>query len=215
MLARQHYATLERILEPLGEAPALFTASFRILDGKSVSRKTLLGAIEAGIPRIIVGTHALIQPDVRFQDLGLVIVDEQHRFGVAQRAALQEAAFRSRDGEAKGKNERVPHFLTMTATPIPRTLALAFFGNLDISVLDEMPQNRLPIKTRVAKSETDKREVFRFIDREIESGRQAFIIFPLVEESLALKDVKAATVEHARLAESVFRTGAWAWYTGV
>jgi ATP-dependent DNA helicase RecG len=200
VLARQHYETLTRLFASFGLVPALFTGSARILDGETVSRKTMLKAVEAGIPPLIVGTHALIQPDIRFHKLSLVVVDEQHRFGVAQRAALQEKSFQAEDGAAR----LVPHFLTMTATPIPRTLTLAFFGNLDISLLDEMPPGRTPVKTRVIKTAEERARCYAFVDRELSAGRQAFIIFPLVEESLALKGVLAAVAEHARLAEEVF-----------
>lgn len=200
VLARQHYENLQKIFEPLGESVALFTGSYRILHGQKVSRKTLQGALANGIVRIVVGTHALLSDDVAFQNLSLIVVDEQHRFGVAQRAKLQDLSFQSQDGNTT----LVPHFLTMTATPIPRTLSLAFFGNLDISVLDELPHGRLPIITKVARTDAAREKVYTFIDQEITRGHQAFIIFPLVEESLALKEVKAAVAEHQKLTEKVF-----------
>ena len=335
VLARQHYENLSKLFESVDESVALFTGSYRILHGQTVTRKTLQGALENGITRIVVGTHALLSEDVTFQNLSLIVVDEQHRFGVAQRAKLQditlqtntdleqtnsdqkllhedvtykvrgalfavkkqlglghkeaiyqkalaeelkkqniqftkEASINIKYDEKKigqyrpdfiienkvvvelkalpnmGKFEKqqvwhylkgssyevallanfghtdieierfintsldksvssqhksvpmVPHFLTMTATPIPRTLSLAFFGNLDISVLDELPHGRLPIITKVARTEIARTKIYQFIDQEIKKGRQAFIIFPLVEESLALKDDKAAIIEHEK-----------------
>lgn len=200
ILARQHFENLSRLFRDTGNQIALLTGSYRVLDNENVTRKTLVNAIRSGIPKIVVGTHALLQEDVAFHELGLIIVDEQHRFGVAQRAKLQEAGFGSQDGSPT----LVPHFLTMTATPIPRTLTLAFFGNLDLSLLDELPKNRKPVITKLAVTDRDREKVYTFIRSEIAKGRQAFIIFPLVEESLALKEVRAAVAEHKRLEESVF-----------
>lgn len=216
VLARQHFESLTKLFTPTPHALALLTGSYRLLDGKTVTRPTLLKAIAAGIPSVIVGTHALIQEDVTFQNLALVIVDEQHRFGVAQRAKLQDTVLTDTDStqtntahpqksaSSRHKSALVPHFLTMTATPIPRTLSLAFFGNLDLSILDEMPKDRKPIITRLAGSPQERERVYEFVRQEIAAGRQAFVIFPLVEESLALKDVKAAVAEHRRLEEHVF-----------
>ncbi len=200
VLARQHYESFNTLFAGTGHDVALFTSSYRLLDGKTTTRPTLLKAIAAGIPKIIIGTHALLQEDVRFESLALIVVDEQHRFGVSQRARLQELSFNSIDGS----KELVPHFLSMTATPIPRTLTLAFFGNLDLSLLDELPKNRKPIITKIGTTERDRQKIYEFIQSEIAQGRQAFVIFPLVEESLAVKDVKAAVVEHQHLTETVF-----------
>lgn len=200
VLARQHYENLSRLFASVDESVALFTGSYRILHNQSVTRKTLQSALREGIVRIVVGTHALLQEDIRFQNLSLIVVDEQHRFGVAQRAKLQSLSFSLEDGQ----NTVVPHFLTMTATPIPRTLSLAYFGNLDISVLDELPPGRVPIITKVARSDAARQKIYSFIDQEVTKGRQAFIIFPLVEESLALKDIKSAIKEHQTLTEKIF-----------
>lgn len=200
VLARQHFESVSTLLAGTGHGVALFTGSYRISDGKTTTRPTLLKAIAAGIPKIIIGTHALLQEDVTFESLALIVVDEQHRFGVSQRARLQELSFNSLDG-LKGT---VPHFLSMTATPIPRTLTLAFFGNLDLSLLDELPKNRKPIITKIGSTARDRQKIYEFIQSEIAKGRQAFVIFPLVEESLALKDVKAAVAEHQHLTETVF-----------
>ncbi len=200
VLARQHFKNLSRIFGKTDHGLALFTGSYRILGGNTVTRPTLIKAISAGIPKIIIGTHALLQNDVTFDTLALIVVDEQHRFGVSQRARLQELSFGSLDGS----EEKVPHFLSMTATPIPRTLTLAFFGNLDLSLLDELPKDRKPIITKIARTSLDREKVYAFVQSEITKGRQVFIIFPLVEESLALKDIKAAVAQHKHLAETVF-----------
>ncbi|MDO8566078.1 MAG: ATP-dependent DNA helicase RecG [Candidatus Moranbacteria bacterium] len=200
VLARQHFESLSKIFRETQHDITLFTGSYRIFGGTTVTRPTLLKAISAGIPKIIVGTHALLQNDVAFDNLALIVVDEQHRFGVSQRARLQELSYTSLD-ESK---EIVPHFLSMTATPIPRTLTLAFFGNLDLSLLDELPKDRKPIITRIAASNSEREKTYALVRSEIAKGRQAFIIFPLVEESLALKEIKAAVAEHKRLEEEVF-----------
>jgi ATP-dependent DNA helicase RecG len=143
---------------------------------------------------LIIGTHAIIQKDVNFKNLALVIIDEQHRFGVAQRSVLQQATMELKDGKKKS----IPHLLTMTATPIPRTLAIAFFGSLDLSILDEMPKNRKPIKTKIVLPE-QRDQVYVFMRKEIDAGRQVFVILPFVEESKVLTEVKAATKEHKKL----------------
>ncbi len=200
VLALQHAASFHRIFAPLGKNVAILTGSTSLLSGKPISKKALLQAIAAGIPDIVIGTHALLEDKVRFHSLALVVVDEQHRFGVAQRAKLQEKAFQSEDGS----DSTIPHFLTMTATPIPRTLALTLFGNLELSLLDEMPRNRKPIITRVAASDAAREKVYAFIEQELAKDRQAFVILPLVEASKAMEEVKAATTEHARLAKDVF-----------
>ena len=200
VLATQHARTFERIFAPLGKNVALLTGSLSTLSGRPINRGALVKAIAAGIPDIVIGTHAILEDRVRFRSLALIVVDEQHRFGVAQRAKLQEQAFVSEDGS----DAVVPHFLTMTATPIPRTLALTLFGNLDLSLLDEMPRGRQPIITRVATSDTARKKVYAFIKQELEKGHQAFVILPLVETSKAMEEVRAATSEHDRLAKEVF-----------
>jgi len=168
-------------------------------DTKKISRIELLGNIKTGKINVIIGTHALIQKDVRFKNLVLVVVDEQHRFGVQQRAYLQKEIANINDG-LPGK---IPHLLSMTATPIPRTLTLAFFGDLDLSILDEMPKNRKPIITKIVLP-SKREEAYDFVRSEIAEGRQAFFIFPLVEESSKLTELKAATQEHERLSRDIF-----------
>jgi ATP-dependent DNA helicase RecG len=161
-----------------------------------ISRNDLLSEIKNGNINLLIGTHAIIQKDVHFKNLALVIIDEQHRFGVVQRAHLQQETLGLKDGIKKA----VPHLLSMTATPIPRTLSIAFTGSLDLSVLDEMPKNRKPIITKIVPP-TGRKEIYNFIAREIETGRQVFVILPLIEESKAMTELKAATTEYKKLAE--------------
>ena len=220
VLARQHYLSFSKLFEKYGINIALLTNSYRevnnfqfsifalksifndkILKNKKNSRDYLLKNLSDGRINLIIGTHALIQKDIKFKNLALVIIDEQHRFGVAQRAALQSETMAIDDG----KHKTIPHLLTMTATPIPRSLAIAFFGSLDLSILDEMPKNRKPIITKVVPRD-ERQKIYEFIRSEIGKGRQAFVILPLVEESLAetMADVKAATVEFERLSKEIF-----------
>jgi ATP-dependent DNA helicase RecG len=184
ILAEQHFITFRQLLEPLGIPVTLLTSSLTGRD-RGARRK----AVAAGDVGCVVGTHALVQQGVDFRRLGLAVVDEQHRFGVAQRARL------------KGKGER-PDLLVMTATPIPRTLALTLYGDLDVSVLDELPPGRRPVKT-VARTEAKRREIFAFLRKEVAEGRQAYVVYPLVEESEQL-DLKAATDMARRLRRDVF-----------
>ncbi|HUU50316.1 MAG TPA: ATP-dependent DNA helicase RecG [Nitrospinota bacterium] len=184
ILAEQHYFNIKTISKRLGIEAALLTSGV-----KGKKRKEILEEIFNGKKDIIIGTHALIQEDVRFKKLGLVVVDEQHKFGVMQRASLKK----------KGYN---PDVLVMTATPIPRTLALTVYGDLDISIIDEMPQNRLNVITK-GFYDNKRREVYTFIRQEIEKGRQAYIVFPLVEES-ENSDLKAATEMASHLKEEIF-----------
>ncbi len=204
ILARQHFENLSKLFSIYKFNIVLLTSSCKDIrcplgHRMSKSRSALLKKIQSGEINLIIGTHALIQKDVRFKNLALIIIDEQHRFGVAQRAYLQQEVSQIND-DVKGK---IPHFLTMTATPIPRTLALAFFGNLDISVLDEMPAKRKKIITKTINPKK-REETYEFIRTEIKNGRQIFVILPLVEESKVLTEVKAATEEHKRLSEKIF-----------
>ncbi|WP_346766834.1 ATP-dependent DNA helicase RecG [Pseudoflavitalea sp. G-6-1-2] len=165
ILARQHFANIEKLLRDLPVNVKILTGST-----KKAERKKILEELEAGAIHLLVGTHALVEDPVVFHNLGLAIVDEQHRFGVAQRAKLW------------AKAPIPPHMLVMTATPIPRTLAMTAYGDLDYSVMDELPPNRKPIQT-VHRYEQARSQVMGFIRSEIEKGRQAYIIFPLIEES--------------------------------
>lgn len=168
ILARQHFEGLKKLVEDLPIKIGLLTGSSTAREKKEALEATLNGEIT-----ILTGTHALIEDAVQFKNLGLAIVDEQHRFGVAQRAKLWE------------KSELNPHILVMTATPIPRTLALTAYGDLDYSVMDEMPAGRIPIQT-VHRMAYARPQVMNFIKTEIERGRQAYIIYPLIEESAKL-----------------------------
>ncbi len=200
VLAKQHFESLLTFFRDEPFETALFTQAYQRIGSEHVNRDTLLQSIQSGIARVIIATHAVLQKNIRFQNLSLVIVDEQHRFGVAQRAYLQQEATTLNDG----LDNAIPHFLTMTATPIPRTLTLSFFGNLDLSLLDEMPKDRKSIITRIASSQADRKYVYQFIQREITKDRQAFVILPFVEESKTMTEVKAAIAEHKRLAEDIF-----------
>ncbi len=174
ILADQHYEGLKEYAQKLGIRIGLLTGS-----SKKSERKILHEMLLSGDLNILVGTHALIEDAVKFKNLGLCVIDEQHRFGVAQRARLWK------------KNPRVaPHMLVMTATPIPRTLAMTIYGDLDVSVIDELPAGRKPIKT-IHKYDSNRLRVFGFVDEEIKKGRQAYIVYPLIEESekLDLKDL--------------------------
>ncbi|MCD5397403.1 ATP-dependent DNA helicase RecG [candidate division NPL-UPA2 bacterium] len=178
ILAEQHFLTLQKWLLPLGIRVALLIGSI-----SSRMRKESLEEIASGQADIVVGTHALIQEKINFSRLSLAIIDEQHRFGVRQRATLKE------------KGIKTPDILIMTATPIPRTLALTVYGDLDISTLDELPPGRRPVATYGVK-ERDRPGVYKFLEEEIKKGRQAYIVYPLIEESEKL-EVKAA----AKMAE--------------
>ncbi len=182
-LAEQHFATLQSLMP--GEAVPL-----GLLTGSTPGRRAadLRGKLASGELALVVGTHALIEPAVSFARLGVVVVDEQHRFGVRQRAAL----------DAKGRGDESPHVLHMTATPIPRTLALVSYTDLDFTLLRELPRGRRPIQTFVCSTAAERARAYERIREELRAGRQAFVVCPLVEESEALQ-ARAATAEFERL----------------
>lgn len=182
ILAQQHYNNLQQWLSPMGISVGLFLGS----QGKKI-REKFRTDLRNGQMNIAVGTHALIQEDVDFNNLGAIVVDEQHRFGVKQRNVLK-------------KKSQNPQMLTMTATPIPRTLALTVHGDLDLTIIDELPKGRKPIKTSLV---TSHRGVYELIQSEINAGRQAYVVYPLIEESETLS-AKAATIEAERLQKEVF-----------
>jgi ATP-dependent DNA helicase RecG len=165
ILATQHHQSISEMLQGTGLEVGLLTGSTKIKE-----RRRLHEALRTGELHFLVGTHALIEPDVVFNNLGLTIIDEQHRFGVAQRAALW------------AKNSLAPHVLVMTATPIPRTLAMTLYGDLDVSVIDELPKGRKPIKTLHA-NDTQRLRVFAFMREQIALGRQVYMVYPMIEES--------------------------------
>lgn len=185
ILARQHAQTLQNLLEPFGINVALLIGSV-----KGTARKELLGHISNGDVQVVVGTHALIQDTVSFHKLGFVIIDEQHRFGVSQRQVLLDKA------------PLMPHMLAMTATPIPRSLQLTVFGELDISVLDELPANRKPILTQIV-SPISSAKIYGAIDQQIEQGRQAYVICSLIDDS-ENSDKKSVEAEFKKLKNSIF-----------
>ena len=184
ILAEQHLMTLTQLLEPLAVEVALLTNAVKGKARERVGAGTADGSIKC-----VVGTHALVQGDVRFRRLGLAVVDEQHRFGVNQRATLR----------SKGES---PDVLVMTATPIPRTLALTLYGDLEVSVIDELPPGRKPVVTK-ARTESARRQIYGFLREQVSEGRQVYVVYPLVEESEAL-DLRAATEMAARLQDEVF-----------
>jgi len=213
ILAKQHFNEFKKLLKPFQVKIALLTSSTTKIydDGLegSVSKQLLNKIIASSNPVIVIGTHALIQKNVRFNYLGLIIIDEQHRFGIEQRKKLI--------AKNANKNE-TPHLLSMTATPIPRTLALAFYGDLDLSVLDELPKGRKEIITKVI-TPRGREKVYNFIRGEIKKGRQAFVICPRIEEietsDIKAKDlitlserlnyeVKAVKKEYKKLSEEIF-----------
>jgi len=189
ILAEQHFRKLSAWLDPLGVRIAWLTGSLG-----TKARRESMAAIESGEAQLIVGTQALIQDKVVFANLGLVILDEQHRFGVGQRLEL------SRKGEAAG-GALIPHQLNMSATPIPRTLAMTFFADLDVSVIDELPPGRSPIITKLASDER-RDEILALVAQEVRSGRQAYWVCPLVEESEALQ-LQTAVDTHQQLSEAL------------
>lgn len=188
ILAHQHYESFRALLKGFEIKVALLTGS-----AKPTEKKEILKGLADGDIQVIIGTHALISPEIKFWALALVVVDEQHRFGVDQRMALKTA---------NGENGKMPHFLSMSATPIPRTLALTVFGDLDISVLTDMPPGRKRVQTNLIPPEK-REDGYRFIDQKIEEGRQVFVICPLVSASDKL-GVKSAEEEAVRLDKSIF-----------
>jgi ATP-dependent DNA helicase RecG len=190
LLAEQHFATIERFTETLGVRAALLTG-----DATKAGRKRLYGELERGEIQLAVGTHALIQEGVHMPALGLGIVDEQHRFGVLQRAAM----LRRLRGDA---DPRSPHILLMTATPIPRTLAMTIYGDLDVSILDELPPGRKPVRTMIF-NEAERGRVYQLAKRELDQGRQGYVVYPLVEAS-EKEDLRDATSMAKELGRTVF-----------
>jgi ATP-dependent DNA helicase RecG len=184
ILAEQHFINIHSLLEKLGLEVVLLTSSI-----KKNQRESILQKIENGTAQVVVGTHALIQESVSFSKLGLAIIDEQHRFGVMQRAMLKKKGI-------------LPDVLVMTATPIPRTLALTLYGDLDVSIIDQMPPGRKSINTILWKKNS-REELYQFLTEEINKGRQAYIVYPLVEES-EKADLSAATESFHLLQEKIF-----------
>lgn len=186
ILASQHAETLQSLLAPFGVNVGLLTGSV-----KGAARKTLYEQIENGAVDVVVGTHALIQDTVKFRRLGFVVIDEQHRFGVAQRQKLLE------------KSEHMPHLLAMTATPIPRSLALTLYGELDVSILNELPKGRKPIDTKIW-SPNNREKLYQTIEAELSKGRQAYVICSLIDDNPE-NDTKSVEAEYKKLNTMVFK----------
>lgn len=165
ILATQHYDTISKMVEPIGVSVRLLTGSTGAKTRREIHEK-----LEDGTLQILIGTHAVIEDNVKFHNLGFVVIDEQHRFGVAQRARLWQ------------KNSIPPHVLVMTATPIPRTLAMTVYGDLDVSVIDELPPGRKPVTT-VLRYNEQREQLYRFVHQQITAGRQIYIVYPLIEEN--------------------------------
>lgn len=193
ILASQHYKTILELLRNHQDKICLLTRTRQFLGKKEISKKMLIKSIKEGKVKIIIGTHALIQQDVYFKNLSLAIIDEQHRFGVNQRKALRSSS---------GSGQLTPHLLSMTATPIPRSLALALYGDLDISIIREMPLERKKIITKVVDSQK-RQKAYDFVKKEITAGRQVFVVCPLVDPSDKL-GVKSVTSEFEKLNKEVF-----------
>ena len=185
LLAEQHFRSMSAMLKPLDIEPILLTGSI-----KAKARREIASRLAEATPSLVVGTHALVQQATEFSNLGLAVVDEQHRFGVEQRKALG----------AKGES---PDVLLMTATPIPRSLALTLYGDLDLSILDERPPGRQAITTAL-RPESARTRVLEFVSKELEKGRQAYVVYPVIEES-EKTDLKAATTEFEILKEGAFK----------
>jgi ATP-dependent DNA helicase RecG len=186
ILATQHAATLASLLEPFNIKVALLVGST-----KAKAKQNVKLHIKAGDADVAVGTHALIQKDNEFHKLGLVVIDEQHRFGVAQRAELLKSG------------QKMPHLLSMTATPIPRSLQLTLYGELDVSILSELPKGRQPIATKVV-SPLARHTVYEQIDKQIAAGRQAYVVCPIVADG-ANAELKSVEAEYDHLMKSVFK----------
>jgi len=208
VLAKQHFQTFKKFLEKQNISIALLTSSENIVNNiKKTTRTKLKKQIAMGEVRIIIGTHSLIQESVIFKNLALAIIDEQHRFGVAQRAALQKKIYQMDDGLPT-----IPHLLSMTATPIPRTLALTIYGNLDISLIKEMPKGRRKIVTKII-NPPSRQKTYDFIKKQVEQKKQIFVICPLIEKSEKIstnsktslnEEIKSVTKEYEKLSQKIF-----------
>jgi len=191
ILAQQHYKTISSLFKKFKIKAGLLTRADKKISGRRTTQKNITAHIANGKLQVIIGTHAIIQEKVTFKNLGLVIIDEQHRFGVDQRKTLKL--------KPKG---RLPHLLSMTATPIPRSLALTLYGDLDLSIITEMPKGRKKVLTKIVPPEKRKL-AYNFIHDEIKKGRQVFVVCPLIEGSDKL-GVKAATAEYEKLKKQIF-----------
>lgn len=190
ILARQHYQTIQNYLKNYPHQVGLLTRNFQIINDQEVSKTEYKNALSNGSLHISIGTHAQLQEDIKFANLALVVIDEQHRFGVGQRSFL------------KTTSKQAPHLLSMSATPIPRTLALSLYGNLAVSVLKQVPSGRKPIITQLV-TEAERDQAYQFVKKQIAEGRQAFIITPRVEDS-ETSEVRSVKKEFERLSQEIF-----------
>jgi ATP-dependent DNA helicase RecG len=197
VLAEQHYGNLQKFADGLGISSALLTAGT-----PAKEKKSLLERIERGDVQFVVGTHALIQDEVRAPRMGLGVIDEQHRFGVLQRLSLQRLVAGENTTSITG---RQPHMLLMSATPIPRSLAMVLYGDMEVSFIDEMPPGRTPIKTKVF-SERERKQVYSIVLDQLKRGHQAFVVFPLVEPSEQLQQVRDATQMADKMRQTLWCT---------
>lgn len=210
VLARQVYEKMCELLCPKGVRVALLTRSEHLVSSShgtgrsqtSITKRDLLNTIKSGDIDLIIGTHALIQESVEFSNLAFTIIDEQHRFGVSQRKALRQKAWAYGHTPVQSTRGLTPHLLSMTATPVPRSLALTVYGDLDISIIDELPAGRHPIQTSVVPPHK-RPATYQFIQNEIKKGRQVFVICPLIDPSDKL-GVKSVTQEYKKLNEKIF-----------
>lgn len=193
ILASQHHKTITSLLDKSNFDVALLTKSQQLINNKPVDKKEVIEKLSSGDIKIIIGTHALIQGVVNFKNLSLAIIDEQHRFGVGQRRTLKEKS---------GDPKTSPHLLSMTATPIPRSLALTLYGDLDLSIIKELPKKRKKIITKIVDAK-DRKQTYDFIKEQVKEGRQVFVVCPLIDLSDKL-GVKAVTEEFKKLSEEVF-----------
>ncbi len=199
VLAVQHYYGIREFLKDYSFKIALLTSSKSEYNGKSIKKETLFEKIGRKKIDLIIGTHAILQEKTSFKDLALAIIDEQHRFGVNQRSFLQQQVLKINPKE----NRPLPHLLTMTATPIPRSLSLALFGNLDLSIIDEYPKGKKSVITKVIPP-NGREQTYQFIRGQAKQGKQVFVICPLVEESSEMAEVKSATEEFNALQDKIF-----------
>jgi len=207
ILAQQHYKTITHALKKYNLNIALLTAS---TPKKKSEREELLNDIKYGNIKILIGTHSLIQESVKFKNLSLVVIDEQHRFGVMQRASLLKQITHLEDG----LNKTTPHLLSMTATPIPRTLSLTVYGSLDLSLLNEIPAGRQTIKTKIISVPKNRQATYLFIEEEVANGRQAFVVCPKIEPktgplkkghlNIVEEEIKAVKSEYEKLSKQIF-----------
>jgi len=218
LLAEQHFASISQMLARSNVRIALLTGT-RNGTGQAAARKQLRAQIEAGEIDLVVGTHALLTESVRFQELAVVVIDEQHRFGVAQRAAFRKSGRSGAAAEVPNEKPRVPHHLVMTATPIPRTLSLTVFGDLDVSTITELPPGRTPIVNRVVRPE-QSREVYEYLRLRLERGEQAYVVVPTIDANvqqpgeteadddshLSAKQLKSVN-DHAKLLQEQYCQG--------